>query len=295
MTTAITVVGDALLDVHVVPGRPPRPGGDVPAEIRLEPGGQGANVAVRLGRRRLPVRLVCALGGDAAGGFLRERLAADGVQVVGISAPASGAVVVLLDAMRERTMLSQRVPFAVRLRHELLAEAGWLVVSGYLLLEPDAGISGSGDSPRRVLLGCALDSTQVSGWLDAAADLQPHLAIVNADEAGAISGYDAEPPTLARHVADRLGAVAVVTHPGGAAASLDGVSVEIAATSAEPAVDTTGAGDAFSAGLIADLAYGRWPLDAGRLEHAMTSGADLASAVASVLGAQGRVAAEPPS
>ena len=112
MTTAITVVGDALLDVHVVPARPPRPGGDVPAEIRLEPGGQGANVAVRLGRRRLPVRLVCALGADAAGGLLRERLAADGVEVVGISAPASGAVVVLLDAMRERTMLSQRVPFA---------------------------------------------------------------------------------------------------------------------------------------------------------------------------------------
>ena len=295
MTTAITVVGDALLDVQVVPARPPRPGGDVPAEIRLEPGGQGANVAVRLGRRRLPVRLVCALGADAAGGLLRERLAADGVEVVGISAPASGAVVVLLDAMRERTMLSQRVPFASLLGHELMAEAGWLVVSGYLLLEPDAGISGAGESPRRVLLGCSLDSTQVSGWLDAAADLRPHLVIVNADEAGAISSFDAEPSMLARHVAERLEAIAVVTHPGGAAATLDGVSVEIAATSAEPAVDATGAGDAFSAGLIADLAYAPWPPGAGLLEHAMASGTDLASAVARVPGAQGRVAAEPPS
>ena len=188
-------------------------------------------------------------------------------------------------------MLSQRVPFATLLGHELLAEAGWLVVSGYLLLEPDAGISGAGESPRRILLGCSLGSTEVSGWLDAAADLRPHLAIVNADEAGAISGFDAEPSTLARRVAERLGAIAVVTHPGGAAASLDGVSVEIAATSAEPAVDATGAGDAFSAGLIADLAYAPWPPDAGQLEHAMASGAELASAVARVPGAQGRVAA----
>ena len=131
-----------------------------------------------------------------------------------------------------------------------------------------------------------------SGWLDAAADLRPHLAIVNADEAGAISGFDAEPSTLARRVAERLEAIAVVTHPGGAAASLDGVSVEIAATSAEPAVDTTGAGDAFSAGLIAELAYAPWPPDAGQLEHAMPSGAELASAVATrAAGAQGRVAA----
>jgi ribokinase len=292
MTTAITVVGDVLLDVHVVPTQPPRPGGDVPAEIRLGPGGQGANVAVRLARRRLPVRLVCAIGADAEGNLLRDHLAADGVEVASLPAPATGAVVVLLDAKGERTMLSRRVPFATQLRPELLAEAGFLVVSGYLLLERDAGISGSGESPRRILLGCSLGSTEVSGWLDAAADLRPHLTIVNADEAGAVSGVDAEPSVLARQVAERLEAIAVVTHPGGAAASLDGVSVEIATTTAEPAVDATGAGDAFSAGLIAALAYAPWPPDARRLERAMASAADLASAVASVPGAQGRVAAE---
>ena len=124
MATAITVIGDALLDVHVVPAEPPRPGGDVPAEIRLEPGGQGANVSVRLARRGLPVRLVCALGPDAAGSLLRERLAADGVEVVDLVASATGAVVVLLDAARERTMFSQRVPLAMGLRPELLAEVG---------------------------------------------------------------------------------------------------------------------------------------------------------------------------
>ena len=295
MTTAITVVGDALLDVHVVPARPLRPGGDVPAEIRLEPGGQGANVAVRLARRGLPVRLVCALGADAAGSLLRERLATEGVEVTDLVASATGTVVVLLDATRERTMLSQRVPLAMGLRPEQLVGTGWLVVSGYLLLERDAGISGSGESPRRVLLGCSLDAAQASGWMDAAAGLRPHLAIVNADEAGVLAGADTEPSALARHVADRLGVIAVVTHPRGAAASLEGVSVEIAAPAAGPTVDATGAGDAFSAGLISDLADVPWPPDARQLERAMASGADLASAVASVPGAQGRVAAEAPS
>ena len=297
MATAITVIGDALLDVHVVPAERPRPDGDVPAEIRLEPGGQGANVSVRLARQGMVVRLVCALGSDAGGSLLIERLAADGVEVVDLVASATGAVVVLLDAARERTMFSQRVPLAVGLRPELLAGVDWLVVSGYVLLERAAGISGSGDSPRRVLLGCSLSSTEVAGWLGAALALRPHLAVVNAAEARGLCGVDAPPRALARQVADRLAAIAVVTHPGGAAASsLDGVAAEItAAAGGGPAVDATGAGDAFGAGLIADLADADWPPDARRLERAMASAADLATAVARVPGAQGRVPAEGPA
>jgi ribokinase len=292
MTTAITVIGDALLDIRVTPIDAPRPGGDVRAEIRLEPGGQGANVAVRLARQGLSVRLVCALGTDPAGDLLRERLAADGVQVEDLGASATGAVVVLLDATRERTMLSQRVPFAMGLVPDLSADAGWLVISGYLLLERGAGISASGETPRRVVLGCSLSSTDAGGWVDAALALRPHLAIVNADEAGMIAGIAGTPSALARVVAERLGATVVVTHPGGAAASLDTMSVEIASTSAGAAVDSTGAGDAFSAGLIAALVDENWPPDAVSLETAMASAAELASAVAGDPGAQGRVAAE---
>ena len=94
----VTVIGDALLDVRALPATPLRPGADVPASIDLGPGGQGANVAVRLARRGVPTRLVCRIGPDAAGDLLRRALAADGVEVLDLGAERTGAVVVLVDA-----------------------------------------------------------------------------------------------------------------------------------------------------------------------------------------------------
>jgi ribokinase len=289
MTAAITVIGDALLDVHVVPSQRPRPGGDVPAQVRLEPGGQGANVAVRLARQGRRVRLLSALGTDAAGNILRERLGSDGVD---LGAPATGAVVVLLDAARERTMLSQRVPLARHVAAAPLPADGWLVVSGYLLLEPGAGISASGVTPRRVVIGCSLGRADAARWVGGARSLLPHLVIVNADEARALTGARGAPVKLARALVERLGAIAVVTHSAGATAILDGDSVEVPAVDAGGFVDATGAGDAFGAGLISGLIDGPWPPSPASLERAMSSAVTLAAAVARVPGAQTRVAPE---
>ena len=170
----------------------------------------------------------------------------------------------------------------------------WLVVSGYLLLERAAGISSSGDSPRRVLLGCSLASTEVAGWLEPPLALRPHLAVLNAAEARAICGADGPPPALARGVADRLAAIASSPTRRRGRVSRWAVG-EISATSGGPAVDTTGAGDAFSAGLIADLSEADWPPDAGRLERAMASAVDLAAAVARVPGHRAGSSAEGPA
>ena len=138
MGASVLVVGDALLDVLAAPSEPMRPGADVPAAVRVAPGGQGANLAVRLARRGVAVELVCAIAEDAAGRLLRESLAADGVRVHPRQAVATGTVIVLVDAAGERTMLSQRVPLAGRLGDAPSATADWLVVSGYLFLEPGA-------------------------------------------------------------------------------------------------------------------------------------------------------------
>jgi len=93
----VTVIGDSTLDVTVRPTQGPRPGGDVPARIGLSPGGQGANVAVRLARDGVTVLLVTAIADDAAGQILTSNLVVDGVILERLPAERSGAVVALLD------------------------------------------------------------------------------------------------------------------------------------------------------------------------------------------------------
>src|SRR5690606_23844538 len=158
MAATVVVVGDALLDVLVRPSEPMRTGADVPAAVVFGPGGQGANLAVRLARRGVSVQLVCALADDPAGHLLREALSGDGVRLRPVATEATGTVIVLVDAAGERTMLSQRLSFAALAGDAPSSASDWLVVSGYLLLEPGADVVAAAlreRAPRRMLVGCA--------------------------------------------------------------------------------------------------------------------------------------------
>lgn len=287
----VLVVGDALLDVQVVPSEPMRPGGDVPAAIRLGPGGQGANVAVRLRRQGLRVRLVCGLGTDAAGTMLTDALRVEDIELATRPVGATGTVVVLLDPDGDRTMLSHRVPL-LPLDPGALDGASWLVVSGYVLLEPTAvSLAELAEGvPHRAVAGCALTSAEAPSWMAAAQALRADLAVLNEDEA-AILVPDHGPPYRASALAGELADVVVVTGPGRATGSFGDEAVRLR-TAGRAAVDATGAGDAFAAGLIVGLVDAAWPPSPHRLEGAMMQAAELASAVAGVPGAQTRVDAE---
>ncbi len=297
--TRVLVLGDALLDVLARPDVPLVPAGDVPGTVRLRPGGQGANHAVRLARRGLSVRLVTALADDPAGRMLRNGLWDEGIEVTALAAEATGSVVVIVDAAGERTMLSQRTPFAHLVRPEMLAEpASWIVVSGYLLLEREARglvqLLGAMGTPVAIL-GCALpDPPRAATWRHLVQDVRVALLIVNAMEAtalldpAAVTGRAMDEASLAVALGASLGAPVVVTGSAGAAAAgPDGTRARVAASGAGPVTDTTGAGDAFSAAVIGSLATG---LD---LEAALHEGVNLAAAVARVDGAQTRVVVGP--
>lgn len=280
MARSVVVVGDALLDVLAVPAAPVRPGADVPAAVRHTPGGQGANLAVRLARRGVAVDLVCAMAEDLAGRLLREALAADGVRVRPLRADATGAVIVLVDATGERTMLSQRVPLAGRLGDAPPVTADWLVVSGYLLLEPGQVVAAAALrdwAPHRMLVGCAVPDASLDAWQRAARALEPDIVVLNRDEADRV-------PSLA---ADRL----VVTETDGASAVIGEVRATAATPAGPPAIDTTGAGDAFAAGFLAAL-LDAWPPDAAALGRALEAGASSGAAATRVAGAEGRIPGE---
>jgi ribokinase len=274
----IVVIGDALLDVEVVPDAAPRSGADVPAAVRVGPGGQGANLAVRLARLGVRVRLACALGDDASGRLVRESLAAQGIELDDTDAVGTGAVVILVGSDGERTMLSRRVPLLPR----TLGSAPWTVISGYALLEAGDLRVGNG---RRAVVGCAVPDGDEGVWWLRADELRPDLVVLNGDEARAL-GADA--PTLAAE----SGAVVVVTEPGGAVAALANGAVQRAVIERVSAVDTTGAGDAFAAALLAELHDRPWPPGATELGAALAAAMELAAQVAGVHGAQAAVPLE---
>lgn len=283
MAPNVLVVGDALIDVRVAPSEPIRTGADVPADIRLGPGGQGANLAVRLARRGVSVRLVCALAADAAGALVRRALAPEGVELAPVDVGATGSVVVLVEPDAERTMLSRRAAFAAALAPELLTagDPDWTVVSGYLLLESAAGDFAraiAARSRRRMLVGCAVPDGLLEPWAAAATALDPDLLVLNADEwerAG---------------LAPRNGLV--VTNAAGAVAHFGRREITATRPEGPPAVDTTGAGDAFAAALLASLVSTRWPPEAPFLTRALTAAAQAAGEVTRVMGAQARVPGE---
>ena len=279
MAASVVVVGDALLDVMAAPTQPMRSGADVPAAIMVAPGGQGANLAVRLARGGVAVELVCALGDDAAGRLLHEALAADGVRVRALPAETTGAVVVVVDAAGERTMLSQRTPFAASLAG-LPPPSDWLVVSGYLLLEQGAsGVAAAlrGGATRRMLVGCAVPDASLDAWQRAALALSPDVVVLNRDEA--------ERATLLP--TDRL----VVTDAAAATAIIGEARASSMTPRGPAATDTTGAGDAFAAAFLAHL-LDAWPPDEPALRGALEAAASSGAAVSRVAGAQGGTGGE---
>jgi sugar/nucleoside kinase (ribokinase family) len=306
------VVGDTTLDV-TVRGGVPEPGADRPAGISLGLGGQGANVAVRLARRGFNVRLVTAIGTDPTGAQLTTLLTEEGVEVLDLGAEQSGIVIALVDGSGERAMVSSRASMEAAAWTDAgagrasLADAGWIHVSGYPLLDPDSGAAlaeavGARRADQRASVGGGSSATGsvLAERLQAA---RPDLLVFDRGEGlAALHGRAkaAAPGTmgdLADALTIRYGAIAVVTDGPNpvSAASLDGSRLLVPSghVGGVPlAVDATGAGDGLTAGLLAALVGGPWPPSRKNLQRAIASGVRLGSEVAAVIGAQGAIPSE---
>lgn len=295
------VVGDCTLDITVTPAHRPHRAGDAPALIHLGPGGQAANVAVRLARLGREVRLVAPLADDPAGRLLREALARDRVAVSALGATRSSMVAVLLDSNGERTMLSDRQSLSA-VNHATLAGAGWLHCSGYALLDDAAGdllarrLAARRRGVRLSVGGGSLPSERapVARFRARLRSVGPQLCLLSRDEAAALIGR--RPRTAARAAVALAGladAVIVTAGGDGSAAVLHDqlVTVRPAAVPGS-VVDATGAGDAYAAAVIAALSRGPWPPSPAQLRRAMAAGGRLGARVSRVAGAQGRVAGE---
>ncbi|MGW5054444.1 carbohydrate kinase family protein [Actinokineospora sp. NPDC004072] len=280
----VVVVGDTALDVVARPEGAVRHGHDTRGRIALTAGGAGANTAAWLAHLGAEVTLVSRVGADAAAGQAREELAGLGVRCAFTEDPAAttGCVVVLVDPDGQRTMVPDRGANArlqpSDLAPETLADADHLHLSGYVLLDASsraaglhalaaakaAGLTTSVDPQAAALIE---DPAEFLGWVRGV-----DLLLPNADEM-AVLGADA----LAH-----VGAVAVTAGGDGASWVDASGTVSVPAMTVE-CVDSTGAGDAFDAGVLVAWLSGADPRSA------------LAAGVAAGAAAVGRVGAQPVS
>jgi sugar/nucleoside kinase (ribokinase family) len=261
----IVVVGDAGLDVLATAAALPVPGGDARASIGIRPGGAGANTAAWLAALGASPVLLSRVGTDRAAGHVRDALAAAGVRAVLAADPDAPTctVVVLVDGTGQRTMLADRGA-AGRLAPAdvdpaALAGARHLHLSGYVLLDESSRAGGLAAlaAARAAGLTTSVDPQAAQllepGFLDLVRGVD--LLLPSAGELAALGGAEV--------VLGAVRAVAVTAGPGGATWLDRAGRRNVPARSVRP-VDTTGAGDAFDAGLLAAWVGGATPLAALR-------------------------------
>jgi len=290
----VLVAGEALVDL--VP--------DAAGHVRPLPGGSPLNVAVGLGRLGLPVGYLGPLSVDAFGELLAARLADAGVTTVlpDRTADATTLAMVHLDAAGVASYgfyldgtsavgltpadvaalppAVRALPLHVSLGAVTLATPGTGATLAGLLADRAARAFTSLDPNVRPAVIPDLAAARAA--LDAAATGTDLVKV--SDEDLAVLHPGADPVEAARGWAADGTLVVVTRGAEGAVALRDGEVLTTVPSPRVEVVDTVGAGDAFTAGLLSAL-------DAGGLLDRRTLAAAHTEAITTALGTAARVAA----
>jgi sugar/nucleoside kinase (ribokinase family) len=258
----IVCVGDVMVDVLArLPG-PLAIGSDTPAPIALLGGGSAANTAAWLASVGAPVTLIARVGDDALGRSAVAELARAGVDLAVTVDPdrATGTCIVLVDPAGERTMVpaagaNESVGDVV----PAVAAGEHLHVSGYPLLRTpsSAAIAAALTRARSVGASVSVDAASAAPLRDFGARrfldlIGPALLFANEAEAAVLTGAD-DPGEAVRRLAAACGQAIVKCGADGAMWS-DGTALTRTTVDTVRPVDSTGAGDAFAAGVLAAFA-----------------------------------------
>ena len=275
----VCVVGDVGLDVLAKLAGPVVFGQDTRAGVRVSPGGAGGNTAAWLAGQDLDVSLIARVGDDEAGRSAAAELTEAGVQCLFAIDPQQ------VGQDGDRTMLADRgankafSPDDVQLPALDAGARGHLHLSGYVILD---------DSSRPAGLA-ALAAARSRGWTTSVdPQAAQHISAAGADtflrwvdgvdvllpnesEIAALGGVDAA-----------LGSVGivVVTHGRHGASWYSADERLTVPVPGEHETDSTGAGDAFNAGLLGAWLAGAAPI------AALTAGVHAGTAAAGRLGAR---------
>lgn len=260
--------GDVNVDVVVaVPALPDRGQEVFATEASVRVGGSAANTAAALAGLGIPSAVIARVGADALGRTAREELEAMGVSTKWVSVGQEGPTgtnLVVVTPDGERTMIGSRGVNAGydRPAAEWSASIEWLHLSAYAFLA----------DPQRSAAEAALDAAGREG-ISVSIDVPTGVAAELGDALGPWLAR-ADLLALGRSTVARLGGTdhlltdvdTVAVTGGGEPVTVTTGEGRLTLTPPRVApIDTTGAGDAFVAGLVAGRLTGLSPASSAAL------------------------------
>lgn len=248
--------------------------------VRLMTGGLACNAGIAMSRLGMKMAMLTHVGADEWGEMIRRRMESEGVDCQGLLLhPTSGTstTAVLIDTDGERSFAhhggaSYRLDRRTMLAHLDLFAHSRIMLVGYYSQMPDL----EGDLPEVLAAikatGCrtAMDTGGSGGAMQPLDRILPHLDVYVPSHDEAIHQTGQPDPREIISTFRNCGAPGILGVKLGAKGALlspaAGEYIEIpCATSPDPIIDTTGAGDAFLAGLLTGLLRNMSVKDAGHL------------------------------
>jgi sugar/nucleoside kinase (ribokinase family) len=269
----VTVIGGVQADVVIRPVTelPPPGATRLAEEASIRVGGAGANAALAFVETGLPVRLMGCVGEDRLGEWMRQELIQAGLtdELAVLPGRPTGLTVAMESDERDRTFLTHLGVNAEWAPEMIPADA--LDCENLLLCDYCVTPGLQGDAARGLL-----EATRSAGgrtFFDTAWDPEDFPPARRAEVRGLLSSVDVFLPNEAEACAiadegDVAAAARALQAASGSwvvvklgargclAVGPDGVQLSAGAPAVAVAADTTGAGDAFNAGLVTALSSG---------------------------------------
>lgn len=251
--------------------------------LEFHPGGNGANTSVALATLAIPVRLLGAIGRDAQGSFISERLCKCGIDTSGVMVvdEPTAATVVIVNTSGAHKFLHRRgasdVAFAEPINFALdliCSMSHYHLASFFIMPRLRTHAAENLARARSAGLTTSLDTNwDPSGrWMHDLAPCLPGLDVLflNEDEAKMLTGSACS--STAADVVLAQGVRVAIMKLGARGCAIYVHDREILCPAFEvEAADTTGAGDCFAGGFLAARLRGVPLAEAGRFANALAA------------------------